>query len=55
MTTRIAVLNNTIYRISEAKYQKITAMMIDEHQTSCDLIKRWGKKILTADIMLRDD
>jgi len=61
MTTRIAVLNEIIYRISEAKYKKLMQSKSDlgnygkEHQKNCELIRKHGKRILRADIMLRDD
>jgi hypothetical protein len=72
MVTRIAILNNEVFRITEAKYNKIMKFgrydkkskkipvyneeqNKKEHQANCDLIRKYGKKILDADVMLRDD
>ena len=57
MATRIAVLNDEIYRISEAKYKKIMSLGVakEKHQQVCELIRQHGRKILDADIIVRDD
>jgi len=65
-TKRIAVLNNEIYEVSEGTYNIIQNFNRDighvmnenseeRHIANCNRIRKFGKKILTADIMLRDD
>lgn len=66
---RIAVLNNEIYEISEGTFRiamgfnrnPLKQPIYDKkkyqemHEKNCNRIRKYGRLLMTADIMLRDD
>ena len=61
----IAVLNEEVYEITEGTYNKIMKTYSskpiyfgytdEEQKKRCELIRKWGRKIMDIDVHLRDD
>ena len=64
---RIVILNNDIYEVSDAVFRRIFPKTIPkttpippasyrkEHKRHCEIVRKHGKIIAEADLLLRDD